>query len=146
LNRYRKIYDSTDIELKYFLPPKKCYYDLRNSGLGSGIPDTGCGKNLSLIPDPGPYVCHLLCLAPDVEVGVDEHHDGADGAAGLEEQDPRAIEEEEHGEAELHAVPERADVVDPVVQRFPQPVLHRIFFILHPFILWFFHNPNVVHF
>ncbi len=58
---------------------------------------------------------------------MDEHHDGADGAARLEEQDPRAVEEEEHGEAELHAVPEGADVVDPVVQRLPQPVLHRIF-------------------
>ncbi len=48
-----------------------------------------------------------------------EHHDGADGAARLKEQDPRAVEEEEHSEAELHAVPERADVVDPVVKRLP---------------------------
>ncbi len=46
---------------------------------------------------------------------MDEHHDGPDGTAGLEEQDPRAVEEEEHGEAELHAVPVGADVVDPVV-------------------------------
>jgi hypothetical protein len=74
--------------------------------------------------DPGANLCHLLCLAPNVEVGMDKHHDGADGAARLEEQDPRAVEEEEHGEAELHAVPKRADVVDPVVQRLPQPVLH----------------------
>jgi hypothetical protein len=71
---------------------------------------------------------YLLCLAPDVEVGVYEHHDSPDGAARLEEQDPRAVKEEEHGEAELHAVPKRADVVDPVVQRLPQPVLKRIFF------------------
>jgi hypothetical protein len=76
---------------------------------------------------------YLLCLAPDVEVGVYEHHDGPDGAARLEEQDPRAVEEEKHGEAELNAVPERADVVDPVVQRFPQPVLH----IVDPVILRF---------
>jgi hypothetical protein len=62
---------------------------------------------------------YLLGLAPNVEVGVYEHHDGTDGAARLEEQDPRAVEEEEHGEAELHAVPERADVVDPVVQGLP---------------------------
>ncbi len=86
-------------------------------------------------------LCHLLCLAPDVEVGVYEHHDGADGAARLEEQDPRAVEEEEHGEAELHAVPEGADVVDPVVQRLPQPVLHRIFFFILSSI-WF-HNFSI---
>ena len=44
---------------------------------------------------------------PDVAVGVDEHHDGADGAARLEEEDPAAVEEEEHREAELHRVARR---------------------------------------
>ncbi len=52
-----------------------------------------------------------------------QHHDGADGAAGLEDKDPAAVEEKEDGEAELNAVTERADVVDPVVQSLPQPVL-----------------------
>ena len=42
--------------------------------------------------------------SPDVAVGVNEHHDGADGAARLEEEDPAAVEEEEDSEAELHRV------------------------------------------
>jgi hypothetical protein len=44
--------------------------------LGSGIRDAGSGKNLSRILDPEANLRHLhvLCLAPDVEVGVDEHH------------------------------------------------------------------------
>ena len=54
---------------------------------------------------------------------MDEHHDGADGAARLEHQDPAAVEEEEDGEAELDGVAKGADVVDPVVQRLPQAVL-----------------------
>ena len=45
-------------------------------------------------------------LAPDVEVGVDEHHDGPDGATALEDKDPATVEEEEYSKAELHSIPE----------------------------------------
>ena len=62
-----------------------------------------------------------LGLAPDVEVGVDEHHDGPDRAAALEDQDPAAVEEEEDCEAELDGVAERPDVVDTVVEGLPEP-------------------------
>ena len=58
----------------------------------------------------------VFCLAPDVEVGVDEHHDGPDGAATLEEQDPAAVEEEEDGKAELDGVAKSSDVVNTVVK------------------------------
>jgi hypothetical protein len=52
-----------------------------------GIRDPRCGirKNLSLAPDPGANLCHSLCLAPDVEVGMDEHHDGP---VYVKKQDP----------------------------------------------------------
>ena len=58
----------------------------------------------------------VFCLAPDVEVGVDEHHDGPDGAATLEEQDPATVEEEEDGKAELDGVAKSSDVVNTVVK------------------------------
>ena len=41
---------------------------------------------------------------PDIAISVYEHHDGADGATGLEEEDPAAVEKEEDGEAELDRV------------------------------------------
>ena len=55
-------------------------------------------------------------LAPDVEVGVDEHHAGSDGAAALKKQDPASVEEKEDSEAELDSVPRAPDVVHPVIQ------------------------------
>lgn len=61
-------------------------------------------------------------VAPDVEVGVDAHHHGPDGAAALEDQDPRAVEEEEDAETEFDGVAERSDVVDVIVQAFPERV------------------------
>ena len=48
----------------------------------------------------------LLCLTPDVEVSMDEHHAGSDGSAALEYQDPTTIEEEEDSEEELDSVTE----------------------------------------
>ena len=59
-------------------------------------------------------------LTPDVEVGVDEHHDGPDGAATLEEQDPAAVEEEEDGKAELDGVAKSSDVVNTVIKGLPE--------------------------
>ena len=41
-----------------------------------------------------------------------EHHDGPDGAAGLEKEDPAAVEEEEDGEAELDRVAGGLDVME----------------------------------
>ena len=46
----------------------------------------------------------VLRLAPDVEVGVDQHHAGPDGAPALEYQDPATVEEEEDSEEELDSV------------------------------------------
>ena len=46
----------------------------------------------------------VLCLTPDVEVSVDEHHAGADGSSALEYQDPPTVEEEEDSEEELDSV------------------------------------------
>ena len=65
----------------------------------------------------------LLCLAPDVEVGMNQHHHGAYSSAALKQEDPAPVKEKEHGEAELHRVPKGADVVDPVVQALPHAVL-----------------------
>ena len=65
----------------------------------------------------------VLCLTPDVEVGVDEHHAGSDGAAALKKQDPASVEEKEDSEAELDSVPRAPDVVHPVIQTLPEPVL-----------------------
>ena len=48
----------------------------------------------------------VLCLAPDVEVGVDEHHAGSDGSPTLKYQDPTAVEEEEDSKEELDRVTE----------------------------------------
>ena len=62
----------------------------------------------------------IFCLTPDVEVGVDEHHDSPDGATTLEEQDPATIEEEEDGKAELDGVAKSSDVVNTVVKRLPE--------------------------
>ena len=58
----------------------------------------------------------VLGLTPDVEVGVDEHHAGSDGAAALKKQDPASVEEKEDSEAELDSVPRAPDVVHPVIQ------------------------------
>ena len=58
----------------------------------------------------------VLRLAPDVEVGVDEHHDGPDGATTLKEQDPTTVEEEEDGKAELNSVAKSSNVVHAVVK------------------------------
>ena len=66
----------------------------------------------------------LLCLAPDVEVGMNQHHHGAYSSAALKQEDPAPVKEKEHGEAELHRVPKGADVVDPVVQALPHAVLY----------------------
>ena len=48
----------------------------------------------------------LISDIPDIAVGVYEHHDGADGAARLEEEDPAAIEEEEDSKEELDSITE----------------------------------------
>ena len=52
---------------------------------------------------------------PDIAVGVYEHHDGSDGAAGFEELDPAAVEEEEDCEAELHRVAGGLDVIEIII-------------------------------
>ena len=52
---------------------------------------------------------------PDIAVGVNEHHDCPDGAAGLEEEDPAAVEEEEDGEAELYRVTGGLDGVEVII-------------------------------
>ena len=58
----------------------------------------------------------VLGLAPDVEVGVDEHHDGPDGAAALKEEDPTTVEEEEDGKAKFDSVAKSSYVVHTVVK------------------------------
>ena len=58
----------------------------------------------------------VLGLTPDVEVGVDEHHDGPDGATTLKEQDPATVEEEEDGKAKFNSVAKSSDVVNTVVK------------------------------
>lgn len=62
-------------------------------------------------------------LAPDVEVGVDAHHDGSDGTAALENQDPHAVEEQEDAEAELDGVAEGSDVINVIVELLPKGLL-----------------------
>lgn len=59
-------------------------------------------------------------VAPNIEVGVDAHHDRPDGTSALEQQDPGPVEEEEDPEAELDGVAEGPDVVDVVVQLLPE--------------------------
>ena len=58
----------------------------------------------------------ILGLAPDVEVGVDEHHDGPDGAAAFKEEDPATVEEEEDGKAKFNSVAKSSYVVHAVVK------------------------------
>ena len=53
---------------------------------------------------------------PDIAVGVYEHHDGPDGAAGLEKEDPAAVEEEEDGEAELDRVAGGLDMIEIIIR------------------------------
>ena len=65
----------------------------------------------------------LLCLTPDVEVGVDEHHAGSDSTTALEYQNPATVKEEKDSKEELDQVAKSPDIVDPVVQALPQPVL-----------------------
>ena len=50
-------------------------------------------------------------LAPDVEVSVNQHHDGPDSAATLEYQDPAAIEEEEDSKEELNSVTDSPEMI-----------------------------------
>ena len=64
-----------------------------------------------------------LGLAPDVAVGVDEHHEGPDRPARLEEENPSAVEEEEDGETKLHTVAHSLHVVNGVVKRLPGSLL-----------------------
>ncbi len=54
--------------------------------------------------------------SPYVTISVDQHHDGPDGAPGLEDEDPTPVEEEEHSEAELHGAARRLHVVDGVIK------------------------------
>merc|ERR1719430_1079140 len=65
----------------------------------------------------------ILCLAPDVEIGVDKHHDSSDSATTLKHQDPTTIEEEEDSKAELNGVPKSTNIVDAVIKRLPKTVL-----------------------
>lgn len=74
------------------------------------LPGTGLGQQVDLVD--GVAALHEdapagLGLAPQVEVGVDAHHERADRAAGLEHQDPEAVEEEDYAEGELDRVAER---------------------------------------
>ena len=58
----------------------------------------------------------VLGLTPDVEVGVDEHHDGSDGAATFKEQNPAAVEKEEDRKTEFDRVAKGSDVVHAVIK------------------------------
>ena len=58
----------------------------------------------------------VLGLTPDVEVGVDEHHDGSDGASALKEENPASVEEEEDGKAKLDSVAKSSDVIHTVIK------------------------------
>ena len=58
----------------------------------------------------------VLRLAPDVEVGVDQHHDGSDGAATFKEQNPAAVEKEEDRKTEFDRVAKGSDVVHAVIK------------------------------
>ena len=58
----------------------------------------------------------VLRLAPDVEVGVDQHHDGSDGAATFKEQYPAAVEKEEDRKTEFDRVAKGSDVVHAVIK------------------------------
>ena len=75
--------------------------------LGNGCPPLAEG---------GPTI---LGLAPDVEVGVDKHHDGTDGPSTLEQKNPATVEEEKHSKTELDSVAKRSYVINPVVKRLP---------------------------
>ena len=46
----------------------------------------------------------VLRLAPDVEVGVDEHHARTDGSSTLKYQDPPTVEEEEDSKEKFDRV------------------------------------------
>ena len=61
-------------------------------------------------------------LLPDVVVGVNAHHDGADGTPAFEQHDPGPVAEEKDGEEELDAAADGADPIDVVVQRLPNVV------------------------
>ena len=54
----------------------------------------------------------LLCLTPDVEISMDEHHAGSDGSTTLEYQDPAAIEEEEDSKEELNSVTDSPEMIE----------------------------------
>ena len=83
----------------------------------------GClGKGINLVdskPSTHELLPSLLGLHPDVEVGMDAHHEGTDGPTGLEQQDPGSVEEEEYTKDELDTGSERFNVVHVVIQRFP---------------------------
>lgn len=57
---------------------------------------------------------------PNIEVCVNAHHDSSDGSAAFEDEDPSSVEEEEYAEAELHGISEGSDVVNVIVQFFPE--------------------------
>ena len=65
----------------------------------------------------------VLCLTPDVEISVDEHHAGSDSTTALKYQNPASVKEEKDSKEELDQVAESPDIVNPVVQTLPQPVL-----------------------
>ena len=58
----------------------------------------------------------VLGLTPDVEVGVDEHHDGSDGASAFKEENPASVEEEEDGKAKLDSVAKCSDVIHTIIK------------------------------
>lgn len=71
------------------------------------------GHGAPALVEGGPAV---PSLAPDVEVGVDQHHDGSDGAATFKEQNPAAVEKEEDRKTEFDRVAKGSDVVHAVIK------------------------------
>ena len=65
----------------------------------------------------------IFGLAPDVEVCMDAHHQGPDGTPRLKEHDPGPIAKQKDAKQELNGVAQGLDIVDIIVQLFPEVLL-----------------------
>ena len=43
-------------------------------------------------------------FAPDIEIGVNDHHGSSDGSTTFKEQDPTTVKKQEDGKAEFHGI------------------------------------------